>query len=105
MTIKKMHGLLIDADAIGRGVYEMICDKGEQAIVAFGMIPKWSIDLLHKSLRDKVIAEAAQQVAATPDDLTPYVDDQRVEAIVRDIEHEVCVTIYRAASQAGAMVV
>lgn len=29
--IKSVHGLLIDGDAIGAGVYEMICEKGEDA--------------------------------------------------------------------------
>ena len=99
------HGLTIDAQAIGDGIYAMICEKGEDAIVAFGMIPKWAIDLVRPALRDKVIAEAAKMIQATPDDLKPYVDEEKVNKIVSDIESDICTAIYTSAANKGRMIV
>ena len=49
----KIAHLNINTAAIGAGIYALICDANQEAIVAFGMIPKPFIDLLEKSLREK----------------------------------------------------
>ena len=102
----RMHGMKVDAEKIGAGLYSILCDKGEDHIVAFGMIPSWIMDALHKMLREKVMSEAAIQVGCTEQELTlmGVIDNKKVDSIVRDIEHKVCVAIYAAASKAGKMV-
>ncbi len=100
-----INGLSIDAAAIGSGIYAMICDRAEAAIVAFGMIPKWAIDTLETALRAKIIAEAAKQVGCTPAELEPFVDAKMLADTMRPIVHAVIVEIYQAASDAGAMCV
>lgn len=102
-----MHGLNVDADAIGAGLYRIIQERGQEAIVAFGMIPADLMDMVRKQLRDKVIEEAGKKVGATAQELElmGVVDDSKVSRIVRDIEHQVCLGIYKAASDAGGMVV
>ena len=53
----KLNGLNVDARAIGAGLYQIICDKGEESIVAFGMIPKWIMDLAEKLIREKIFTQ------------------------------------------------
>lgn len=100
----KINGLNVDADAIGAGMYAMICKRGDEHVVAFGMIPKWSIDLLRPALRDKVVAEAAKRIGCTVEEVQPYLDEPAISETMREIEHGVVLGIYAAASKAGRMV-
>lgn len=100
----RINGLIVDADAIGKGLYGIICDKGEEAIVAFGMIPKWSIDLLQKSLREKIVSTAAVQRGVTVEAMKPFLDEKEIKRTMAEIEHQVVLGIYSAASAAGRMV-
>lgn len=101
----RINGLNVDADAIGRGIYRIICDKGDEAIIAFGMVPSWAMDSLRPMLRDKIIAEAAKQAQCTAEDLAPYLDEDKVKRTLQDIEHQVVLGIYAAAHAAGKMIV
>lgn len=101
----KINGLTVDTQAIADGLYEIICEKGEDPIVAFGMIPKWIMDLTEKLVREKVIAENARLLNLTVEELTPYVDEKLLKETVRPITHEICVGIYTAAKRAGKMCV
>lgn len=47
-----INGLTVDTQAIADGLYEIICEREEEAIVAFGMIPKWIMDLTEKLVRE-----------------------------------------------------
>lgn len=100
-----INGLQVDADAIGHGMYAMICDKGDDALVAFGMIPQWCIDLMRKPLREKIISEGAKQRGLSADDVAPFVDEAAISKTMNAIEHQVVLAIYRAAKDAGKMVV
>lgn len=101
----KIGGLDINTQAIGRGIYDMICDKGEEAIVAFGMIPKWASDVCEKELRAKIYREAAKQVGCTEQEMALLADEDMVARLVKPIMHQICVDIYGAASEAGKMIV
>ncbi len=101
----KINGLTVGAAAIGNGIYGMIVEQGEEAIVAFGMIPKWAIDMLEAALKAKIIAEAARQVNCTPLEIELLVDDKMLADTMRPIVHAVTVEIYRAASNANAMLI
>ncbi len=100
-----IQGLRVDAPAIADGLYEIICDRGQEAIVAFGMIPKDIIDLVEKILRERVIALWARQLDVAVEEAMPYVDEAKLRAIVQPIIHEITVGIYNAAARAGKMVV
>jgi hypothetical protein len=95
----------VDTAKIGAGIYDIICQKGEEAIVAFGMIPKWAMDACERMLREKIIAEAAKQSHCTPEELKPFVDEALVTDMVNKIMHEIAVGIYAEASNQGRMVV
>lgn len=99
-----INGLRVDSANLGRGLYEIICEAGEDHIVAFGMIPKWVIDLFEKQLRAKIIELAAASVKCSVEDVTPYLDEKLIEQTMRPIVREVCTAIYAAASDAGKMV-
>lgn len=101
----KIKGLTVDAQKIANGLYDMITDRGEEAIVAFGMIPKWIIDLFEKQLREKILEIAAQQQRVTVEELKPYVSEQLIQETMRPIVHEVTLGIYTAAKRAGKMCV
>lgn len=101
----KVNGLKVDAQAIANGLYGIIQDKGEEAIVAFGMIPKWVIDMTEKMLREKIISEAAKQACCSPEELKPIVDQSIVDGMVREIMHEITLGIYQAAKDHNALLV
>ncbi|HUJ08544.1 MAG TPA: hypothetical protein VL171_00820 [Verrucomicrobiae bacterium] len=100
-----IDGLKVDAQAIADGLYQIICDRGQEAIVAFGMIPKEIIDLVEKLIRDRVIELAANQHGVTVTEFLPFVDEAKLRAIVNPIVHEITVGIYAAAQRAGKMCV
>jgi hypothetical protein len=72
----KINGLIVDTQAIADGLYEIICERDEEAIVAFGMIPKWIIDLAEQAIREKIIAENAKRLNLNFEELKPYVDEK-----------------------------
>lgn len=95
----------MDTQKIGEGIYQIICDKGEEALVAFGMLPMWVMELCEKQLRQKVIEEAAKQAGCTVMEMALLVDEKLITATVNPIMREVGIAIYGAASRAGKMVV
>ena len=101
----KINGLNVDSQAIADGLYAIICEQGEEAIVAFGMIPKWIMDLAEQSIREKVVAENARLLNLTVEALRPYVDDRLLSETVRPILHEISLGIYAAAAKAGKLLV
>lgn len=101
----KINNLSVDTEKIGAGLYDIICEKGEEAIVAFGMIPKWIIDLAEKLVREKIIKEAALQIPCSVEELAPLIDKSIVDDMTRKIMHEVTLGIYKAASDRGMMIV
>lgn len=103
----KISGLNVDVEKIGAGMLRIIEDKGDGAIVAFGMIPVWAADALNRMLRDKIIAESATQLGVTSRelDLMGLVDNAKVAEIAREIERAVISAIYKAANQQGKMIV
>ena len=101
----KVNGVVVDAAAIGQGLYKIICDKGEEAIVAFGMIPKWAMDMAEAEARSKIIALAASQCQVTVEEFMPYLDKEKLDATVRPIMRQIGTEIYNAAAKAGRMVV
>ncbi len=100
----KINGLNVDTETIGAGVYQIICDRGEEAIVAFGMIPKWAIDITEREVREKIIAEAAKQHQCSVEDFQPHVSEQMLRDTVNPIMREIGSAIYSAASKAGKMI-
>jgi len=103
----KTHGLDINTAAIGNGIYAMIVDKGDEAIVAFGMIPLWAVELMRPILREKILDIGAKPYGITAQELELMgaVDEPKVKALMVEIEHEVVLAIYAAAQAAGRMVV
>ena len=100
-----INGLKVDAAKIGHGLYAIIEEKGEEAIVAFGMVPKWAIDMAERAVRDKVVAIAAEQIGCTVDEFKPFIDEDKVKQTVQPILHEITLGIYDAASKAGKLLV
>ena len=96
----KINGLSVDTQAIADGLYQIICERDEAAIVAFGTIPKWIMDETEKLVREKVIAENARLLNLTVEELKPFVDDQLLAATVNPILHEISLGIYQAAAKA-----
>lgn len=97
--------LKVDAQAIADGLYGIIQDQGQEAIVAFGMLPAELMAGLEKMLREKVIAISAAQAQLTVEELTPHVDQKLLAAIVQPIINDVGTGIYAAAKRAGKMIV
>src|SRR5258706_12531041 len=105
MPSMKINGLMVDTHAIADGLYAIICRRGEEAIVAFGMIPKWIMDLTEKLVREKVVAESARQLNLTVADLQPQLDEKLLTETVNPILHEISLGIYAAAAKAGKLLV
>jgi len=101
----KINGLNVNAQAIADGLYVIICEKGEDSTVAFGMIPKWIMDVTEQLVREKVIAENAKRLNLAVEELKPYVDEKLLAETVNPIIHEICLGIYAAAAKAGKLLV
>ena len=99
----KIRGFEVNTEAIGAGMYQMIQEKGEEAIVAFGMIPKWAIDTLRAQLRPVLIEKAAAQLHVPVEAYNELADEAKINEVLKDVEHHVCLGIYKAASEAGKM--
>ncbi len=98
-------GLKLNADAIGQGIYRMICEAGQDQIVAFGMLPKTFMDIAESGVREKLVALAAEQRDLTVAEATPFIDQAKLERLVAEIMREIGCAIYKAATNAGRMVV
>ena len=59
--MKLINNLRVDVEPLAEGLYQLICQAGDDAIVAHGMIPYGMVELLRKLLREKILAIAAQQ--------------------------------------------
>lgn len=101
----KINGLIVDTQAIADGLYKIICERQEEAIVAFGMIPKWIMDLAEKLIREKIIAENSKRLNLTVEELLPYVDEKLLTETVNPILHEITLGIFTAAKRAGKLLV
>ena len=101
----QLNGLRIDEVAIGRGLYEIICAQGDQAVVAFGMIPKWCIDSLRPMLREKIISEAAKRIGHEANEVREYVNEATIADMMREIERQVILSIYSEAKAQHAVIV
>lgn len=112
-----IHGLQIDEVRLAEGVYDIIVQKGEEGVVAFGMIPLWVHEMLERLLREKVLSIILNQCGLPPEYMqVPDPDTEvdrimrdeitlRVEEIVKNTVSSVCSGIYAAAGRAGAMLV
>ena len=101
----KINGLSVDTQAIANGLYTIICEREEDAIVAFGMIPKWIMDQTETLVREKIISENARRLNLTIEELKPFVDEKLLTETVNPILHEIALGIYAAASRAGKLLV
>ena len=101
----KINGLTVDTPTIADGLYQIICEREEDALVAYGMLPKWIMDLTEKLFREKILAENARRLNLAVEELAPYVDGELLTEKVRPIVHAISIEIYTAAKRAGKMLV
>ena len=94
--IKKIRGITIEVDAIAKGFIDMI-GEDNRTILAFGMIPHDFFKLFMKEIKMKVAtdytAPGKLYEGLEPADIVEYIDKD----IIREIEHELSVAIYRNA--------
>lgn len=107
--VENIQGLNVDADAMAKGLYAIITERGEAALVAFGMLPHAVIELFEKQLGEKYEASAKEQAfklfGLEVDPVLEVADQAKKKAFVRDVSHAVCVKIYGVAADAGKMMV
>jgi hypothetical protein len=105
----QISGLNVDTKKIGRGMYEIICQMEQEAIVAFGMIPIEINDILEKMLREKMLDIAASQRKMSREEFDELVsvigglDERMIKRTIDEVIREIIVEIFRAASEAGKM--
>lgn len=99
-----INGLNIDYTALGKGMYDLF-DEYEQAIVAFGMIPKDKMDIMMEQFKDKCARLQLAQWRVPEDDTESfkYIRDHIKKSVLETFEREMCIAIYQAASNAGKM--
>lgn len=105
MTI--IEGLNVDTQKIGEGLYKIICARGEEALVAFGMLPKDLINMLEAQTLDRVVKITADGLGVTDQEarLLELRQNDRVIETVREIVKDVCPQIYAAAARKRMMLV
>lgn len=101
----KQDGYDIDTKAIADGLYQIITEQGDEAIVAFGMLPAPIMRMAEDMIRSKVIEIAAQQQGVTIEEIKPHIDKQVVDRLVSKAMKEISVGILNAASRAKKLLV
>lgn len=99
------NGLKINIPAIAEGMYNIVCEAGQDHIVAWGMLPEKFIETLDRLVREKIIALAATECGLSKREVSLLVDEEKMVALVRPIMHEIAVGIYSVARARGKMVV
>lgn len=97
--MKTIAGIKFDAAPIGAGLYKLIVARKQEGIVAVGMIPADIVELAGKLIREKVSS------LIPADKYTATERAKMIEDADRKICKEVVSAIYRAASDAGKMLV
>lgn len=96
-------GIKVDAAKIGAGLYDLVCQKGDDAIVAFGMIPKWIVDILDRQLEEKIIELFAAENQIEPALAKEIICPDSLKDMVRSISKECTLAMFDAASKAGKL--
>jgi len=84
-----IRGLKVNAKPIADGIYEYIVKNGDEAIVAFGMIPIEAENLLTRLLREKLIELWAKQECISIATANQVVDERELRAIAQPIHREI----------------
>ncbi len=100
-----MEGLNVNYDAIGQGIYDMM-PENDQAVVAFGMIPLQFMELATRLTQEKLASLECEKW------LIPQ-NDENIQRIIKGIEpgfikefqRSLTVSIFKAAKEAGRMIV
>lgn len=104
-----VHGAIVDAEKIGKGLYEMIVEADQHHIVAFGMIPIEFIRSLEKMLAEKYETigreEAKKLYGMNIDPVLDVTDSEKKKKFVQQTVLLVTIEIFKAANAAGRMVV
>lgn len=99
------NGLNINTAAIADGIYQIICEKGEEALVAFGMLPAPLMEMVERQMREKIIELSAKQHGLSTEDAKKFLSEEKLRATVNPIVREISCGVYAAASRAGKMCV
>jgi len=105
MSNFEINGIGVDTKTMGQEFYRMICEKEQEALVAFGMLPADFMAMVEEKVKEKLIKIWTQTLGVTVPEAMPYLDENKLKDTVQAIMHEICVEIYHAASEAGKMCV
>ena len=100
-----ISGLKVDVEPIAEGLYGIICDRGEESLVAFGMLPKWIMDMTERLVREKILNIWAGQLGCTVKEAMPFCNEVKLKEKVQAVMDQVATGIYGAAKSKGMMVV
>lgn len=105
-------GLKADVVAISKGVYALICETGEDHIVAFGMIPKRFCDMWEASIREIIIRTESARLGCNPVELNSpethwrwKLDEDKVGRIIGEASQLIAAGILSEARAAGKLMV
>lgn len=74
----KISGLNVDVDAIAKGVFDMIVDRGDRVILEHGMLPADIMNVLDGQMRDRFIRIAAVQHGIPYELAVKCVDEKKI---------------------------
>lgn len=95
----------VNGIAIGRGVYDIL-PKNDKAAVAFGMAPKWMMDLLEKQIRDRMAAIYCAKYEIEPDDeLIDKIGKTVKQEPINQALKEIHIGLLQAAKERGKLLV
>ena len=111
---QRICNITADTCRVAEGIYGMM-NEDDQALVAFGMLPKPITDILERQLKDKFDESFKEHSEYDPEGFDAFVTslglgrceeacDSRKD-FVRTVSKEVCKDIYGTALRAGKMVV
>jgi len=96
---------MVNSWAIGNGIYDSLSED-DQAVIAFGMTPKWLIDDVNKKIRRKLGEITAEKWECPGDEEAIEMFAASVKPnVMNEIEKEFVLGLFDAAKEAGKLIV
>jgi hypothetical protein len=89
----KISGFDIDTDAIGAGLYRLICERGDSGLVESGEIPGYALKDIKELLAVKIVGESFAL------EVNPFINHDEVNRVADEIAKEIAKGIYKAAGK------
>lgn len=98
-------GIKVDVEKLGQGIYDMIIETGNAAVLSYGMFPADIMESLERNVDEKIISLAAEKLCLSADEARPYLNKEKLKEYTKPIIHAVTVKVLEIASKEKLLLV